>query len=215
MSRRFWTDTELNQLRALYPNHSAVECAAALGRSDRSVIDQVKRLGLRKSPEWIAQRSREASRQKDHGGRAHQFKPGHKTWNKGMKGLQIGGEHSRFPPGQRPHTWKPVGHEVVRDGVPWRKVSDEHRGDNSRFNYRSVPVLVWEAAHGPVPEGHLVRFREGMATTDAAAVTLDRLELITRAQNMARNTIHNYPMPIKSLIRAVGRAQRALENRSE
>lgn len=33
MTRQPWTDTERDQLRALYPDHSAQECAYAIGRS--------------------------------------------------------------------------------------------------------------------------------------------------------------------------------------
>lgn len=214
MKRHTWTDQERDVLRAMYPEYSAAECSAAMGLTVDQVQNQVHLLGLRKSREWIAARARERSSRPDHGGRAHQFGgEGFTPWNKGMKGLQIGGKHSRFKAGQRPHTWRPVGHEVVRDGQLWRKVTDEHRGAKARFNFVPVAVLVWTAANGPVPKGHVVRFRDGMATTVAAAITLDRLELVTRAEHMRRNSIHNYPEPVVGLIRAVKRAERALEKR--
>lgn len=211
MTRRSWTNAERDQLRALYPDHSAEECASAMGKSLKSVQNQVKLLGLLKSLEWIAERARERSLDPNHGGRANQFKPGLVPWNKGTH-FSAGGrsKHSRFKPGQRPYTWKPVGHEVIRDGQLWRKVTDDHRGQQSRFNFTPVTVLVWEAEHGPVPSGHLVRFRDGMTTIHADEITVDKLELITRAENMRRNSVHNYPPEIVSVCRFIGKARQAI-----
>lgn len=47
--------------------------------------------------------------------------------------------------------------------------------------------LVWEAANGPVPAGHIVVFKPGMRTVVLEEITLDRVELITRAENARRN----------------------------
>lgn len=216
MTRRFWTDTERATLRALYPDHSAAECAAALGRPYRSIVDQVRRHGLRKSREWIVGRARANTLRQGHGSRSGQFKPGHRTWNSGMKGLQLSDSRTRFKPGIIPHTWRPVGYEIVRaDGILYRKVTDDHRGDQARWNFAPVHQLVWRAAHGNIPRGHIVVFKPGMHTTVPEHITLDRLELITRAENMRRNTIHNYAPPVKAVIRLLKRAERALEQRSE
>jgi len=103
---------------------------------------------------------------------------------------------------------------MSRDGYLERKVSDDRSIQPAR-RWVAAHRLVWEAAHGPVPAGHIVRFKPGMHTTVAEQITVDRLELYSRAANMAQNSIHNYPVPVKSLIRAVKRAERALENRSE
>lgn len=103
---------------------------------------------------------------------------------------------------------------MCRDGYLERKVTDDPSKKPAR-RWIAAHRLVWEAANGPVPAGYMVRFRAGMATTEESEITIDRLELVSRAYNMAQNSIHNYPIPVKSLIRAVKRAERALENRSE
>lgn len=215
MKRHTWTDQERDVLRALYVDYSAAECAAAMGMTEKQVQMQAEALGLRKSREWIAARARARSLRPGHGGRAHQFAKGITPWNKGMKGLQLGGKHSRFKPGRRPHTWRPVGHEVVRDGQLWRKVTGHYRNEQARFNFKPVAVLVWEAEHGPVPAGHIARFREGMATTVAGEITLDRLELITRAENMRRNTCHRYPKEVAQLIQLRGALNRKINRLSK
>lgn len=217
--RRAWTDVERTVLRELYREYSAEECAAAIGRTTRSVINQVRRLGLRKSPEWIAACARERTLQPGHGSRAGRFLPGLVPWNKGQR-FDPGGRsaQTRFRSGERSgraaELHKPVGYEVVREGQLWRKVTDEHRNARSRSNFKPVSVIVWESANGPVPAGHIVRFRDGMATTVAAEITLDRLELVTRAENMRRNSIHNYPPEVVSLVQLRGALNRKI-NRLE
>lgn len=55
--------------------------------------------------------------------------------------------------------YMPVGALVFRPGEwYYEKVAE---GPDSNANWRSKHVLVWEAAHGPVPEGHMVIFLNG------------------------------------------------------
>jgi hypothetical protein len=49
-----------------------------------------------------------------------------------------------------------------------------------------------------------VRFLPGQFTTDLDAITLDRLELLTMRENMARNTVHNLPPEVASLVQLRG-----------
>ena len=44
---------------------------------------------------------------------------------------------------------KPVGHEVVRDGQLWRKVTDQHKNKQARFNFKPVSVIVWSPVFVP------------------------------------------------------------------
>lgn len=217
MKRHIWTPADRAQLRRIYPIYSAAECAEIIGCSVSSAYNQAHQMGLRKSTDWIAQRARERSLQPEHGGRRHQFRPGHQTWNKGQP-FDSGGRsvETRFKAGRAPHensNYLPIGSlRITRDGLLERKTTDDQTVYPAR-RWVAVHRLVWEAAHGPIPRGHLVVFRPGMHTTSVEAITLDRLELITRAENMRRNTIHRYPDELKSAIRLIKRAERALENR--
>lgn len=220
MKRHIWTDQERDVLRALYVDYSAAECAAAMGMTEKQVQMQAKALGLRKSREWIATRARERTLRPGHGSRAGQFRPGLTPWNKGKR-WESGGrsKQTRFRAGEvngrAAELLKPIGYEVVRDGQLWRKVTGHYRNEQARFNFKPVAVLVWEAEHGPVPAGHIVRFREGMATTVAGEITLDRLELITRAENMRRNTCHRYPKEVAQLIQLRGALNRKINRLSK
>ena len=59
-----------------------------------------------------------------------------------------------------------------------------------------VHLLVWEAAHGPIPAHHAIIFLDG----DKKNITLGNLELVTRTELMRRNTIHNRGPEIAQLI---------------
>ncbi|MNT70582.1 hypothetical protein D3C72_2089870 [compost metagenome] len=67
-----------------------------------------------------------------------------------------------------------------------RKVTDDPNLVPAR-RWEAVHRLVWEAAHGPIPPGHAVAFLPGRRTTDAALITLDALELVTRGDLARRN----------------------------
>jgi hypothetical protein len=52
-----------------------------------------------------------------------------------------------------------------------------------------------------------------MKTILIEEITLDRLECISRRENMQRNTVHNYPAPIPQLIQLKGALQRQINKR--
>ena len=113
----------------------------------------------------------------DNVGAATQFKKGHVTWNKGMKGARFGGEATQFKKGNRPHNYKPVGTELVNtDGYVVVKIAEPRK-------WRQKHILIWEAANGPVPKGHCLMF----ADSNPLNVTLDNLILITRAELAVMN----------------------------
>lgn len=215
MSKRHtWTESELAVLRHLYQEYSAREIAAVMGLSLKQIRCKAHDLGLRKAAEWIRETARRRALEPGHGGSRSRFARGHATWNKGRKGLHLGGEQTRFRPGTRPHTWQPIGTETIRDGVLWRKVT-EGAGDHSRFDWVAVHRALWELHHGPIPPGHVVAFRPGLHTTIAAEITLDRLELIPRAELAARNSWTRYPPELRDAMRGLKQLKRAITTRKE
>lgn len=194
MTRRAWSDTEMELLADWYPDLPMPDLMALLGRSEKSIYSQAHLQGLKRSQQYM---------DSDYSGRvqrgkldprmvATQLKPGNVPWNAGRKGWQAGGRsvETRFTTGMLPPNTLPLGSLRVitsTDGIQQleRKVSDDPGPAHKRW--RSVHRLVWEAAHGPVPAGHIVVFRLGMKTLVEADITLDRVECITRAENARRN----------------------------
>jgi len=144
------------------------------------------------------------------------FPRGLTPWNKGRKGWTAGGRsaETRFAKGGRHgaalHNYVPIGSErVCADGYLERKTSDE-----AGRRWVGVHRIVWEHAHGPIPAGTIVVFKRGMRTTIAAEITTHRLELITRAENMRRNSYHNnYPKELALAIQLRGVLNRKINKR--
>ncbi len=191
-----WSDEDVALLRELYPNESNATLAKIFGRSESGIQNQAVKMELHKSEAYMATGP-------------GQFRPGQPVWNKGMKGLDIGGKATRFPKGHRPHTWQPIGHErVSKDGYLQRKVTDT--GCTPR-DYRPVHHLVWEEHTGaPVPKGHALVFRDGnLRNFDPA-----NLELVTRAELMRRNSHHtNLPPELARIVQLRGAITRKINRR--
>lgn len=130
-----------------------------------------------------------------------------------MKGLDIGGKETRFKAGQMPHNTKQVGeYRINRDGMLQRKIGSA-KGSNSK-RWRGVHELVWIAVHGPVPAGHICVFKPGMRTTELNAITADKVECITFAENMRRNSYHRYGKDIARLVQLRGAVTRQINRRA-
>lgn len=113
----------------------------------------------------------------------------------------------RFKPGNRTSRHRPVGAQrITKDGYLQRKVSDT--GYPPR-DWTGEHILMWEAQHGPVPQEHVVAFRDG----NRQNLRLDNLELISRADLIRRNTIHRYPPALKKAIRQAGQLRKAIRER--
>ena len=64
-----------------------------------------------------------------------------------------------------------------------------------------------------MPVGYLVVFKRGMFTNVLEEITLDRLELVSRAENMRRNSVHRYGPEIASLHQLRGAVNRQINQR--
>ncbi len=105
------------------------------------------------------------------------WKKGHKPWNKGKKGLNIGGKQTQFKKGNRPQTWVPVGTEVVDpDGYAKVKVANPNKWE---YKHR----MAWEKHNGPIPRGHVVIFGDG----NKSNLNIDNLLLVSRKQLVRLN----------------------------
>lgn len=191
--RRPWTPIELDLLRDLYPDVPCADIAALLERHPGSVYYAATSRGLQKSDEFHAS---------DLSGRilrgkidprmvAGRFKPGMTPWNTGIRYVAGGrSAETRFKPGTKPAKTAPVGaYRLLKEKtgkVHLERKTSETSGPN-HMRWTPVSRLVWEAANGPVPDGHLVVFKRGMHTAVLEEITLDRVECISRAEHARRN----------------------------
>lgn len=208
MTRTPWTAEQLDTLRRLYAMTPTIQIAELIGRPLRATYAKATELGLRKAPEYFA--AHQAGRTVGDRGRATRFQPGQTPWNKGTS-YRPGGRcaETQFKPGQRPHTWRPVGsYRVNADGYLDRKVTDDALPHK---RWERVHRLVWIAANGPIQRGHVVVFKPGRKSTVLEDITADALECITRQELAARNTIHRYPPALQQAMRLAAKLRRKLD----
>lgn len=113
--------------------------------------------------------------------RTGHFLPGQTPWNAGMKGWQAGGRsvETQFKPGRPAHearNYCPIGSlRTSKDGYIERKVTDDPSVVPAR-RWVGVHRLIWEAAHGPIPGGHVVVFLDA----DKQNLDQDNLRCVPR-----------------------------------
>ena len=197
-----WTEDQLELLRSFYPRFKTADIAFMVGHSLHTVYRKANELGLEKTAEFVAQEAARSMGRPDHPARAHQFRKGQAVWNKGTKGVAGIQEECRatqFKPGQSPSNTLPIGStKLAKSGVLLQKVSNDP-GNNSK-RWRAVHELVWVRANGPVPAKHIVVFRPGMRSSVLEEFTVDRVECISLAENMKRNTRHNLPPELNEVV---------------
>lgn len=192
-----WTEIDLKDLKAVYPHFSNAEVAEELGRSVPAISNAAVKLGLHKSADYMA-------------AQPGCFKSGATPWNKG-KPHKAGGRsaETRFQARHMPQNWVPVGHErISREGILERKVTDTRC---SKDDFRSVHSLIWEEHNGPIPAGHIVRFKDG----DKRNFDPENLELVSRAENMRLNSVHRMPKEVALAVQMLGALNRQINKRAQ
>lgn len=209
MIRKPWPPREVARLERDYPDSHTPTLAREMGRSVSSVYQKALNLGLRKSAEYLA--GPLAGRTDGERGGSTRFKPGHVTWNKGTKG--ISGVHpntvrTQFKKGSMSgaaqHNYVPIGsYRISKDGYLEQKLTDDPALAPTR-RWTGVHRLVWERANGPIPRGHVVCFLPGRRTAELEKITLDALELVSRAELARRNHPRSRSPELAKLVQLKG-----------
>ena len=207
--KQFWTDDQLAWLIALFPGNIAADIAFALGRSVGSIHQRSSLLGLQKTPEHAARMRAWHTANLTEAGKPHRIKPGNVPLNKGRVGYCApGSEKGWFQKGHQRNDTAPVGAERIdkKNGYIWVKVADKGRYVNP---WRLKHQLVWEAVNGPIPAGFILNFIDRQPHN----CSIGNLELITLAENMRSNTIHNLPPDLKHTVQVLGQLKRRINER--
>lgn len=197
-----WTERQLEYLRRHYSDTPMERLKRVTGHAEKSIWQRAADMGLRKSREFMVEQGRLNSQHPK--AVACRFKKGQEPPNKGKREWQFrspeGSERCRrtqFRKGQQPHNTKPVGYERIdKEGYVLIKVEGERK---MVFKHRHV----WQQAHGEIPEGHCVSFRDG----DKTNCDIDNLFLISREDN-ARRTVHAETPEARAARVAKGQAKR-------
>ena len=196
------------QIIDLYPHHSTKYIAELLGVSISKVYNTAWAANVKKSAEYML--TPESGRIIEPSV-ANQFKPGHTPHNKGK---QISAEiyekvaPTMFKKGNKPHNTKPVGTINVRADTQGRlyqyiKIKDSH--------WELLQRHVWTQANGEIPPGSVVIFLDG----NYLNCELNNLQVISRRENMARNTIQRYPAELQEVMKLTCKLKRKTNGKQQ
>lgn len=100
-------------------------------------------------------------------------------------------KNTRFKKGHKPHNTNPKGNGAI-----------VIRRDTSGRDYKYIRIrkgvwelyhrILWEKEKGKIPDGYIVVFKDN----NPLNTNIENLELITKAENMYRNSKHDYPKEI-------------------
>ncbi len=190
-----WSPEDDADMRRLYPVNEIRVLEKLFGRAEKAITARAHKLGLTKADGYTPPRR-------------GCFEKGQQPWNKGIPFSPPGSEKGRFKPGQKPHTWQPIGSErETKEGYLQRKMTDTGCPPH---DWVEVQRIVWEEHFGPIPDGHVVLFKDG----DKRNFDHQNLELISRAENMSRNSYHRYGPEIAQLYQLKGALSRKINRRS-
>jgi len=189
--RRIWSEAELTILREQYPHERSADIAERLGIDVARVTKRAAILGIKKSAAFAASDKSGRISKGQHIGQGTQFLPGQKPWNTGTHYV-AGGRSAEmcFKKGQMSgaaqHNWVPIGtYRINSDGVLDQKITDDWPPHK---HWEAVHRLVWKAANGPIPAGHVITFKPGRKTTVLELITPDAVECVSRAEMTRRNS---------------------------
>lgn len=207
--RRYWSEAEIAVVRARYADECTADLARDLGRPVSGVYQLAKTLGVKKSAAFLASdasgRVRDGTR-----GAATRFQKGQAPPNKGLRrpGWHRGRmRETQFRKGVAPRNTVPVGTERIRGGYVCIKAFADRVP--ARKNWLSKHQHLWEQAHGPVPEGHIVRFRDN----DRRNLTLENLECVSHAEHVRTRGLHTLPPEIVKVHQLRGAIMRQIHKR--
>jgi len=206
-AKKKWTQKETDDLRMHYPDTPTAKLAKRYQCNTSAVYNKAYRLHLKKSNAYRV--SQESGRLTNKSGHATRFAKGHQPHNKGKKGWLAGGNSAKtqFKKGNKSHTWLPIGSErTTKDGYLQRKVTDT---GIKRRDWIGVHILLWKKHHGKIPKNHCIVFKNG----NTKDISLSNLEVISRRELMARNTIHNLPKELVQVVQLKGALQRQINKR--
>jgi len=120
MTRRLWTAVDNDELVRRFPGEATALIAQALGRTVAATFNQAKKLGLKKSEEYLSSPAAGRIQPGGNKGVSGRFMPGHVPANKGLRrpGWTRGRmAETQFRKGERrgvaARNWRPIGTILV------------------------------------------------------------------------------------------------------
>jgi hypothetical protein len=200
-----WTPYQLDKLKELYPTcDTADDLVKIIGRNVGSIYNKAFSLNLKRL-------TNKGNKNLGIFGEKFRFKKGHKTWNKGFKGLSIGGKETQFKKGNLPpqtrYFGQPYFYKLIRNGHINKFWFIQKLGSNERLNYARY---IWEQEYGTIPKDSIIFYVNGVDETKPP--TISDLGIMSKSENLKRNTIHRYPKELRLSMRLLKKLKREIHD---
>jgi hypothetical protein len=181
-------------IRERYPFEPTKKIADDLGLSESSVYNRAFAMGIKKDPVYLRSTQFPPGYL---GGKATQFQKGHASHNKGQKmsnELYQKVAHTMFKKGNKPMNTQPIGTIHQRKDTGGKMYLYIKLADSK---WQLLNRYTWEQHNGPIPKGMVVVYKDGNYLNN----DITNLLMITKKENMARNTIQRLPKELQQVMR--------------
>ena len=181
-------------IRERYPFEPTKKIADDLGLSEGSVYNRAYAMGIKKDPVYLRSTQYPPGYL---GGKATQFQKGQTPPNKGQKmskDVYDKVEKTMFKKGNKPMNTQPIGTIHQRKDTGGKMYLYIKLADSK---WQLLNRYTWEQHNGPIPKGMVVVYKDGNYLNNDIA----NLLMITKKENMARNTIQRLPKELQQVIR--------------
>ena len=192
-------------IRQRYPFEPTKKIADDLGLSESSVYNRAWSMGIKKDPVYLRYTQFPPGYL---GGKATQFQKGKAPHNKGQKmskDLYQKVAKTMFKKGNKPMNTQPIGTIHQRSDKSGKMYLYIKLADS---NWQLLNRYTWEQYHGPIPKGLIVAYKDGNYLNNY----IDNLMLLTKKENMARNTIQRFPVELQKLIKINCKLNKKIKN---
>jgi hypothetical protein len=192
-------------IRQRYPFEPTKKIADDLGLSESSVYNRAWSMGIKKDPVYLRSTQFPPGYL---GGKATQFQKGQAPPNKGQKmskDLYQKVAKTMFKKGNKPMNTQPIGTIHQRSDKSGKMYLYIKLADS---NWQLLNRYTWEQYHGPIPKGLIVAYKDGNYLNN----DIDNLMLLTKKENMARNTIQRFPVELQNLIKINCKLNKKIKN---
>jgi hypothetical protein len=192
-------------IRQRYPFEPTKKIADDLGLSESSVYNRAFAMGIKKDPVYLRSTQFPLGYL---GGKATQFKKGQAPPNKGQKmskDLYQKVAKTMFKKGNKPMNTQPIGTIHQRSDKSGKMYLYIKLADS---NWQLLNRYTWEQYHGPIPKGLIVAYKDGNYLNN----DINNLMLLTKKENMARNTIQRFPVELQKLIKINCKLNKKIKN---
>ena len=183
-------------IKKRFSNERTQDLANDLGLTYSQVANRAFSMGLKKSIEF--KMSDKSGRQNlIEGGKPFRYPKGHQPHNKGVamsSDVYNRVKPTMFKKGGKPHNTQPVGTIHFRTDKAGRTYAYIKIKDS---DWRLMHRVVWEQHNGPIPPGHVVRFKDG----NTMNWDINNLEMFHQSGNMELNTIRRFPAELQEVIK--------------